>query len=741
MLFFDAARELVSQLRLSSLADLGILFDNVVSTNTIATKLPSHHQFLSSALRSPMDHWFGAGGGKNSKRNSTCTTADMARASYCPPSSNRNSMHDITANHQLTTKASMDTFNSATMLEQGVHHYASDIGHATQQQQYNEAVSNARENKQRPVSGSTLRSAAESTESVVEDRHLFMVRRVSKKEQARLMALGYRFADPVFISKTMGAHLHIPSDHMNTHFEDMRLLAHAVPTLLQMQLPASIPLSTAAAALGTPNSSSGTGGSGVDISTAALSSPSNGSIHSTEHETIPEGATRGSVYVGLSVMVQEDKQNDPMNVHILVDKARRYTFPMVRFQYADGEIPTQLSREERNCVLSLHGQTLQNIGSGNSIVLPRASTTTNNSTLFDATRSAASGGSNSDWAGRSGDSTTMVGSRSPDKAGTTSPIAMAAATSPVSPIDNPGYGITALARFTQALEDAGRRLMGCSMYGKPLSSVAKLQGEVIDIPPFALTLGPCQMILFRAWVTSPGTISAINQTSSETIKCLPIPLYRSLAYYITDQAAYTYRSLALRNVPESAYVAQQRVYQSTASYSQQYLPSTQSQPTWPPASTMPSSTPTASSSTPVPSSPRHSNSHHHHHHQAQQQQQQPSSSFLSSTTTTPTASTSTPAAVVSSHHDENKDEDKSMAQFVSLPPPPRARKPKVQSPHGGGLSLASLQDVASSDTNKKRPFGNSLSLTIELPTILSILPTLDRFWWLNNVIEETMHGD
>lgn len=714
MLFFDAARELVSQLRLSSLADLGILFDNVVSTNTIATKLPTHHQFLTSALRAPIDHWGIFGGGKSNKRNNTCTTADMARNSYCPPSSNRNSMHDITANHQLTTKASMDTFNSATMLEQGVHHYASEVGQS-QKQQHRRNESMSSEQKQRPVSGSTCQSTAESTESVVEDRHLFMVRRVSKKEQTRLMALGYRFADPVFISKTMGAHLHIPSDHMNSHFEDMRLLAHAVPTLLQMQLPASIPLSTAAAALGTPSSGSS---SGVDISTAALSSPSTGSIHSTENETIAEGATRAAVYVGLSVMVQEDKQNDPMNVHILVDKARRYTFPMVRFQYADGEIPTQLSREERNCVLSLHGQTLQNIGSGHSIVLPRESTTTNNSTLFDATRSATSRASSGDWAGRSGDSTTMVGSRSPDKTGTTSPIALAAATSPVSPIEHPGYGITALARFTQALEEAGRKLMGCSMYGKPLSSVAKLQGEVIDIPPFALTLGPCQMILFRAWVTSPGTISAINQTSSETIKCLPIPLYKSLAYYITDQAAYTYRSLALRSVPESAYVAQQRVYQSTASYSQQHLPS-QSPLTWPPVSTMPQ-VPTTSSSTPTPYSPRNSNSH--------QVQQEPSSS-------TPTT-TSTP-----SNLEGNKDEDKSMTQFVSLPPPPRARKPKVQSPAGGGLSLASLQDVASSDTNRKRPFDNTLSLTIELPTILSILPTLDRFWWLNNVIEETMHGD
>ncbi|KAI8077882.1 uncharacterized protein BX664DRAFT_287490 [Halteromyces radiatus] len=99
-------------------------------------------------------------------------------------------------------------------------------------------------------------------------------------------------------------------------------------------------------------------------------------------------------------------------------------------------------------------------------------------------------------------------------------------------------------RFARALELASQRLiqvtgtngMHLGLYG------AVLQAEVLDIPAFALTTGPCSLILFRICLRTPGTIAAIQQHASiEPIRCIPSLLGVPLAYAITQRAADQYQ--------------------------------------------------------------------------------------------------------------------------------------------------------------------------------------------------------
>ncbi|KAI9323140.1 hypothetical protein BX666DRAFT_2021895 [Dichotomocladium elegans] len=655
--FVEAARELATELRFGSLADLGILFDGVISTNSISAR--RNHLFAENTQQR-WRWWKRADGRHPTKDRTSATMLQKATRSRHPHSelkrlSSINSFdtfesavaleHGRSSNHQPETKCRRISFHS---FAEGCHQKKRSMEEGGQTT--TTIDTSCSENRERPLSGSTARSS-DAHNADHEDRHVALVRQISKKEQSRLLSQGYRFGDPVFISKTMGEHLKIPSDHMGLYFKDMQLLAQSATSLLRIQ-----------------RSGSGGGSSAASATVLGPASPNANSAASfvSEDGVIPDRATKGAVYVGLAIFFQEDKENDPNHTHIMVDKMQRNAFPMVKLGYDDGEIPVQLSRAERNSILSLEGHTLQSVCSDEGLIqLPRES---DGSSLVDG------GGKRRR---RESNSPTMA-----------SPISAAGD-------DSSSSSSGAINRFIRALQCSSRELMGKSVYGKPLASLAKLRGEVLDIPPFSLTLGPCQLILFRAWVTSPGTVSAINQTSHEATKCIPTPLYRSLAYYITDQAVLIYKAMNLRNVPESAYVTQQQVYQSTAS--SHAPPQQQHHPLRPPP---------AFSLPPLPPP----------------QQHQPNDEKTSDDTT--------------------KQPTKRLSEFVSLPPPPRSRKPKIQLPPGGGLSLASLEDMA--ERIRRNPStaatATPFAAAVELPSAITILSTPDRFWWLSNVIDETMHG-
>ncbi|KAI8144251.1 hypothetical protein BJV82DRAFT_608864 [Fennellomyces sp. T-0311] len=694
-LFLEAARQLAHELRLPSLAELGTMFDDVIKTNTIAKpRTGFFNRRREKKTRAEGSHFMLGEPSKAEPANAESKSKQTKQS------------HRLSKNFRMDKKApmtripsdfSMSTFDNATILEEGSH----SVDQQKSKRRSNERNDKSREAQKnsRPASATTERLSSQE-DPIAEDRHIFVVKRIDKKELTRLLALGYRFAESTFISRTMGDHLQIPTEHMSSYFVDMRLLAQSVSVLMHQQQ-SSVKHPTIKQHVSPTVSGS------ASPRSPSIAESTSGSSVSSDNEPIPDGATRGAVYMGLSVLVQEDKSNNPQNIHIIVDKKRRHAFPMVKLKYDDGEVPISLAPEERNCVLSLHGQSLQNMCSLEShIQLPRES----GSTLM--------GRISTDWATSSDGTSTLVGSgASPPDFGGISPISSANMISPVSPTSTRGATLTT--RFTRALETASRQLVDISSYGKPLATIARLHGEVIDIPPFGLTLGPCQLILFRAWVTIPGTISAINQTITENIKCLPLPLYRSLAFHITDQAVTRYRMLTMRSVPESTYLVQQRVYQSTAAVIAPASSTAKPNPirTTPALNLAPksSSFKNDSAQTIVAPAPPQSNTND---------------------STTPTSPTN--------KSDPSSSENNRMSVFnalPSLPPPPRTRKPKLQFPAAAGLSLLSLESLADKRAAALQGSTASSSASIELPTMLTILPTRDRFWWLDNMIDDIMHGD
>ncbi|KAG2225935.1 hypothetical protein INT45_006631 [Circinella minor] len=725
-LFLDAARELVHELRLPSLGELGTMFDDVIKTNTISKpsigfwkrrkpKSSSKSDGSSTMLRDstrPMDTRYNDenknnGNSKNGKNNHNGNKKGNRFS---------RSFHlDKKPMKRLPSNYSLSTFDNAIILEEGITP-SSDVQRNSQislpnTREQNNRGGSSHTSISRPPSATTERLSSQD-DIPSEDRHIFLVKRIDKKELLRLLAIGYRFAEATFISRTMGERLQIPAEHMASHFNDMRYMALSVSMLMQQQQ-------------GKQQRCHPIKNDTINLSGFGISSPRSPSISestsgnsvASENDTIPESATRSTVFLGLSVLVQEDKENNPHNIHIIVDKKRRHAFPMVQLIYEDGEVPPSLEPEERNCVLSLHGQSLQNMCSLEShIQLPRES----GSTLIGGRQS-------TDWAASSDAASTLVssGASLPDFG--ISPISSANMVPPLSPSST--HGVTSTTRFTRALEASCRKLVEMTSYGKPLANVAKLYGEVIDIPPFGLTLGPCQLILFRAWVTIPGTISAINQTLTEKVKCVPLPLYRSLAYHITDQAVARYRAVTMRSVPESTYLAQQRVYQSTAAVSQPSA--TASKPT-PPSSPL-SRTHDINNINDHHSNLIHDNSNNDNTTSTLSGHNELGDFNSSTSSTTPTTSTN-PLS-----NDSNR--MSVLAPLPSLPPPPRTRRPKLQFPAANGLSLLSLESLADKRAATQRNQNSTSSGTsIELPTILTILPTLDRFWWLNSMIDEIMHG-
>ncbi|KAI7886254.1 hypothetical protein K492DRAFT_226012 [Lichtheimia hyalospora FSU 10163] len=256
-----------------------------------------------------------------------------------------------------------------------------------------------------------------TSSSQSDDQHIFLVRLVGNDKDLpiRLLSRGYRFADPTFIARIMGAKLRLSTDVMLDHFRDMQYMA---------DLPAAPTMWT------TP-------------CTRQLESVSNTSAPS-------------QVYVGL--MVLADNGND---LDVIVDKQQRFSFPVVPLDYGGGITTDNVYSDDYYYYDSQRHQQQQ---------------------------------------------------------------------------------AQQIHRFVLALGEACNHLMDTSSYGRILGSIARLHGDVLEIPSFALTADPCELILFRAFVTPSTTDPAVmHALKQQPIKSIPLRLYKSLACHVTDQAVELYR--------------------------------------------------------------------------------------------------------------------------------------------------------------------------------------------------------
>lgn len=176
-----------------------------------------------------------------------------------------------------------------------------------------------------------------------DDVHLFFVRRLqnSSKDTAiteKLLSHGFRLTEPVFIAKIMGSKLRIPAETMLQYFNDMQRMAL---TCESMALPIAVEQVDSNA---------------FDPQQQEQSPPA--AIENARPFT--NAQLRGGVHVGLLALVKDDRSYTH-DSSVIVDKNRRYSFPIVPLRSEDSTHILQLGREERSCINGLHGQSLLDI--------------------------------------------------------------------------------------------------------------------------------------------------------------------------------------------------------------------------------------------------------------------------------------------------------------------------------------------------------------------------------------------
>jgi hypothetical protein len=627
--FLTAASDLVAELRFTKLSDLGYLFDSILSTDTISKKsIFSHESKSEPSIR---------------RSNST--------ASWLLSSSR------FTNKESLTTTIEEPVLPKPNQKKNKIKQKASLLNRTTPMasQPEDATVIDIFNNPTHTISSNSSNVTIRGLDS--EDRHIFLVKKIeSNRDLVNLLSIGYRFAEPVFISKTMGEKLQVLSEYMLNYFNDMLQMTETASTMYKPIKPPTYSFFTTPA----------------------------------QQRQLDEDI-RGGVFVGLFTLIEDQEDGDIP--YIIIQKQKRYAFPMVQLTF-DGDTeaerkPTELTRQQKNTVLSLSGQSLSKIATLEADTLRHeqhrsssfapeerfspSQSVGSSKTLIDVQTASFSTPTNDEF--------------DPDQ------LYQHYQLSPETTlIPHKDMGTK---RFTRALESAAKSLISASSYGKPLASSAKLYSDIIDVPAFSLRSGPCQLILFRAHITTPGTRFAINQTLSESIKCVPYPLYRSYAYYITDRAVDKYRVEQNKQEAPSNYVTQQRLYQST-------------------------------------SARKNNLGYEDENNAASEDNNNLDLREDGSTALTPYKSAAPKGKASTSVT--------SQQALSSLSPPPRAKRSKFTIPTG----------IASLDINhiNKDFFPNMLkgaavpvspnpSTSVEMPVILNLLPTSGRFWWLNNVYEET----
>jgi hypothetical protein len=582
--FINAATELVEELHFTKLSDLGHLFDAVLCTNTISTKRNVFSNEQTSSRRS------------------------SSTASWLLSHRTSKEMTAVEAPHKVQRRSSLlSTPEDATVID----------------------IFNSETN-----SAVTRNLTVHDFNS--EDRHIFLVKKIeSNKDLVSLLSIGFRFAEPVFISKTMGEKLQVPSEYMLSYFRDMLQMVETVSTMY-------VPLK-----------------------------PSGYSFYASDSQKKQDDAARGGVFVGVFGLI--DDQDVPNQApFIIVDKQKRYAFPMVQLVVEGGigpeSKPTELSRQQKNLILSLSGQTLANISS------------INYSNADDNT-----GESLSELSRMTSQSSALLDIN---------------AESDTIYQHSQNAAAESNQQFVKALQFAAKSLINISSYGKPLASSAKLYGDVLDIPAFSLRSGPCQLILFRALITTPGTRFAINQTLTESIKCIPFPMYKSFAYYSTDLAVEKYRMEQDKHKSPSSYLTQQFLYQSTAARN--------------------NGKPTKEIDTMLDI---------HSDNDSEKGEQHSMTMYIPA----PKGEKAPPPPMTV---------DPAQQQMSSLPPPPRVKRSKFTFPTGiTSLDVSNFtKDLLpnASKGNTQIPLTKlSSSNSSETLVSLNLLPTNGRYWWLDIMYDET----
>ncbi|GAN10483.1 hypothetical protein MAM1_0360c10024 [Mucor ambiguus] len=630
--FIQAAHELVEELRLQRLSDLGFLFDSVMNANTISKK----SMFSQEPKKMPIIR-------------RTSSTASWLITSLNPKDTQKTNVQQQQQQQQQrrTSSYSASAPENATVID----------------------IFNTPPDELSPANNSLTIWDADS-----EDRHIFLVKKIdSNKDLVNLLSIGFRFAEPLFISKTMGEKLKVPSEYMLNYFRDMQQMTEAAATMY------------------TPIKSSGY---------SMYSSPT-----FKKQLDLKNSEVRSGVFVGLFALV-EDQEHSNQVPYFIVDKEKRYTFPMVQLTSENGSKPTGLTRQQKNTILSLSGQSLANIsnidssnpnkgkqsfaegediqGDNNFSPISTQQSIGSVRTLIDTTSFSSNNASFPAFGSNSSRSTV-----------------------PALDLED------ANAQFIQSLEAAAKSLISSSSYGKSLATSAKLYGDVLDIPAFSLRAGHCQLILFRAHITTPGTRFAINQTLTETIKCIPFPMYRSFTHHITQVALEKYRAEESKYKTPASYLTQQRLYQSTAVRNNELQQIEDING--------------ALSADQDDNDEDDSKGQHEHLNDHALTAYRPAPKGEPSPLQPPTLQT-----------------------FSSLPPPPRVKRNKFAFPSNiGSLDISHISkdflpsmlkganNIPLSPVPPSSAAGPGSSA--EAPIVLNLLPANARFWWLNNMYEETFN--
>lgn len=629
--FLKAANELVEELRVTKLSDLGHLFDSILYTNTISKKSlfsqePKSDSTTANNRRSNTASWLLSSSRIARKESSLSLNIEdpVLPITDCKKNSKKSLNRSPSMASQVATV--IDIFNNAT-----------------------------------PTTSCSNTLTVGNIGS--EDRHIFLVKKIeSNRDLVNLLSIGFRFAEPAFISKTMGEKLQVPAEYILNYFKDMFQMTETAAVMYK------------------------------PINPPAYSSYSSPSQNKNED-------LRGGVFVGLYTLI--DDQADGEMPYIVIQKGKRYAIPMVQLS-CDGETeaerkPTELSRQERNIVLGLSGQSLSKIFNYEAEILR------NNKR-------------------RSSSIAAEEPPFSPSKSVGSSKTLMDVQASFSIPSDNghdhqeelhTQYEVEPTSktmvrhqdmetqRFIKALEKAAKSLISMSSYGKPLASSARLYGDVIDIPAFSLRAGPCQLILFRAHIITPGTRFAINQTLTESIKCIPYPLYRSYAFYITDIAIEKYRIEQNKQKSPSNYLTQQRLYQSTAARRNDLL---------------------------MEESADNNAASEDNNDLSLQENGSTALTTYKLTACKDKAFSSTATSITPQQ------------ALSSLPPPPRAKRSKFTIKTDiAALDVSHVNKDSLPNMHKgAKPSSTSAAATAaEAPIVLNLLPASARFWWLNNIYEET----
>ncbi|OBZ91635.1 Signaling protein YkoW [Choanephora cucurbitarum] len=600
--FVDSIRTLRNELRFTELGDLGVLSDIVVTTDIISksNKLFGKGSSFKSTKKAEqgsirmffMDNEETVSKDKHnslpstlgketilqdSKDNNSTTKTNRKSFFWCPKNSKSEgladeekaiSTHSFNLSNRLSSSTNVAAINDCTT--------APSLSH----QQTEEATS------------TKPRLSVEDSDG--EDKHIFMIRKLTDEaEVTRLLSQGYRFTEPVFISKIMAAKLRIPIDHMRHYFVDMLQMANSVCGLTQ------------------PN------------------------WRPTETETSPNLAvfkapTQSTVYVGAFILLDESK--DLNGVQLLVDKSKRFAFPMVQLTM-NQTVPTKLDHDQLDFISSLHDRSLFDIAELSKLMHHK------------------------DFQGR------RVASITDD--------------------------------FIQGLERTAQHLLETTSYSKALYRNTKLHATVLDLTPFALTTGPCQLIVFRSFINTPGAIAAVNHTFSEPIKCMPLDVYKHFCNYVTEQAVNIYQD-HIRATESPSFVIQQQIYRPQTLQNPVHI-NKDSHATTPTDDVIKITYPATKSAEVVDNDTK---TDMDIHLDILKKQVQP--------IYTPPTSPVTDA--------------------FSLLPPPRAKRNR----HKHKNSVSSIRGEPKATSERK-------ALQILKPVPLSVLPVYDRFWWFNSLVEETIH--